>query len=243
MMRIKADAIVDTPHAKKWEFEVQVYGRRYTIRCKIHSVVVPAGAQAGDGTNVFPHEHNHGNATVRVTVPDGVNKGDVFQVALAYGIDHEMSCPPELSEFISAGLMEDFDEFEETQGPVLYFCKKKQVVKKISDEKIRQEIEMKTTRIRNVVEIALEIALEMPLNMPLNMPRDTLLNTQPKMPLEMQMGSNPTFPLPLPFPLPFPFSPLPHSFSSLGANSPSAAGSRQDHGKTAPRRTTEPFFL
>ena len=35
MMRIKADAMVGvlhTPHAEKWEFEVQVYGRRYIIR-------------------------------------------------------------------------------------------------------------------------------------------------------------------------------------------------------------------
>ena len=70
-------------------------------------------------------------------------------MALAYDIDHEMSCPPEWSEFISAEVMEDIDEFKETQETVLYFCKKKQDVKKFSDEKTRQEMEMKITRIRN----------------------------------------------------------------------------------------------
>lgn len=85
---IKVDALVGvvhhTPYARKWEFEVQVYGTRYTIRCKIHSVAVPVGAKAGDVINVFPHEHNHGNTTVQVVVPDGANTGDLFQVALAY---------------------------------------------------------------------------------------------------------------------------------------------------------------
>ena len=90
----------------------------------------------------FLHEHNHGNATSQYRMMS--TKG-MFCIC----IDHEISCLPEVRDQILAGLMEDFDEFKETQGPVLARCMKKQDVKKISDEKIRQELEMKITRIRN----------------------------------------------------------------------------------------------
>ena len=76
--------------------------------------MVHDGAQAGGVIHLFPHEHNHSNTTVPVTVPDGVNKVDVFQVALAYDTDHDLSCPPEMIDVVC-------EEFEETQGPFSFW--------------------------------------------------------------------------------------------------------------------------
>jgi hypothetical protein len=96
---IKVDALVGvvhhTPYARKWEFEMQAYGTRYTIKCKIHSVMVPVGAKAGDMMTVLPQEHNHGNTSVQVVVPDGANSGDIFQVAQAYDLACERSLAPD----------------------------------------------------------------------------------------------------------------------------------------------------